>query len=464
MEADDPIFNEKKQARAELRNAIKNHYCTEAIEENNKLIDTNFKDPKFFSKLVNSRRKNNQGYTAKIIVDNQEYKGDAQVLSGFFEYHKNNSNPPHLSKSEDNFTYFYATIDVHAISYVVKQRKWKLPTLTFNQVQDLIAKLKCNKSPDIHGFSAKHVKWGGAVATHFLMKYLNLSFQSIQFGVPSQELTGEASLIHKSNKKSLIEPKNFRRITVCALLGQLKQMAVCDLALPIMKPLKPSSQLGFTPGLFVKLANIIVSEKRALALFHNKIVLHQFLDAFAAFDETLHPIILSQMFQGKIEDDIWSYFHQMHKNSTTYVKWQGLLTDNHIIESKGNRQGGKSSADEWKLYNNKMIADLELACTEEDLISGEPTTVVAVADDVAPSATADTAREVVHQMQILLNIVESHGKQLHMKFGVDKCKLLISARPKKLKSVEILLVNEPAWLLSPTNTLVCPSHQGTSLE
>ena len=104
-------------------------------------------------------------------------------------------------------------------------------------------------------------------------------------------------------------------------------MAVCDLALPIMKPLKPSSQLGFTPGLFVKRSKIIGSEKRALALFHNKIVLHQFLDAFAAFDETLHSIILSQMFQGKIEDDIWSYFHQMHKNSTTYVKWMAGVVD-----------------------------------------------------------------------------------------------------------------------------------------
>jgi hypothetical protein len=41
----------------------------------------------------------------------------------------------------------------------------------------------------------------------------------------------------------------------------MKQMAICDLALPILKPLKPASQLGFTPGLFVKLSNIIVSEK-----------------------------------------------------------------------------------------------------------------------------------------------------------------------------------------------------------
>jgi hypothetical protein len=56
-------------------------------------------------------------------------------------------------------------------------------------------------------------------------------------------------------------------------------MAVCDLTFPIIRPLIPPSQLGFTPELFVKLANVIVCEKRAYALFHNAIVLHQFLDA-----------------------------------------------------------------------------------------------------------------------------------------------------------------------------------------
>ena len=80
-------------------------------------------------------------------------------------------------------------------------------------------------------------------------------------------------------------------------------MAICDLALPILRPLKPASQLGFTTGLFVKLANIIVTEKCALPVNNNQIVLHQFLYASAAFDETLHPIILNQMFNGEMQDD-----------------------------------------------------------------------------------------------------------------------------------------------------------------
>ena len=61
--------------------------------------------------------------TAKIhanaIPGDKEYRGDNQVLAGFFEYHNNNSNPPPLHKSEENYTYYYATINVSAITFIL---------------------------------------------------------------------------------------------------------------------------------------------------------------------------------------------------------------------------------------------------------------------------------------------------------------------------------------------------------
>ena len=57
--------------------------------------------------------------------------------------------------------------------------------------------------------------------TH-IMQYLNVSFKHMEYGVPSEELVGAGSLVHKSGKRSLCNPKSFRKITVCALLGQLK--------------------------------------------------------------------------------------------------------------------------------------------------------------------------------------------------------------------------------------------------
>ena len=80
-----------------------------------------------------------------------------------------------MNKSDDNTMYFYSTINVQAIAYIVKQRNWKLPELSFNQVQNLIERLHTNKSPDYFGF---------------LMKNINTSFQFIEHGVPAEELVG----------------------------------------------------------------------------------------------------------------------------------------------------------------------------------------------------------------------------------------------------------------------------------
>ena len=74
------------------------------------------------------------------------------------------------------------------------------------------------------------------------------------------------------------------------------------------------------------------------------------------------------------------------------------------------------------------------------------TTCVAVADDVAPCATGDHPRDALHQMQLLLNIVEDHGTQLHMKFGSEKCKLLVSGRAAKIKVTKSILEEEPGVL------------------
>ena len=135
-------------------------------------------------------------------------------------------------------------------------------------------------------------------------------------------MVGVASLVHKGGKKLHSDPRNFRKITVCALFGQLKQMTVCDITLPIHKILKSTSQLVFTPGLFVKMANIMMTEKRAWTLANGSVLLVQFLDATAAFDRTLHPIILNNLYNGGVGDDQWSYFQLLHKNASLHqMEW-----------------------------------------------------------------------------------------------------------------------------------------------
>ena len=117
-------------------------------------------------------------------------------------------------------------------------------------------------------------------------------------------------------------------------------MAVCDLTLPILKLLKSPTQLGFTPGLFVKMANIMMTEKRAWAMSQDQILLVQFLNATVTFDLTLHPIILSHLFNGGIEDDQWKYFQLLHQNNSAHIKWNGIVSKKKHHPGKNRKQTG----------------------------------------------------------------------------------------------------------------------------
>ena len=217
-------------------------------------------------------------------------------------------------------------------------------------------------------------------------------------------------------------------------------MASCDMVFPILRPTKSPSQLGFTPGLFVKLANVLVTEKRGYGLYHNLVTFHQFLDATAAFDKCLQEIILRDIFLSGVDGDNWTYLHQMHKNAEKKIKWQSLTSEETFKETRGTRQGGHFSAEEFKNYIQNMLKDLESSCGE-DRLAGVPTSVVGLADDTAPTSLGMTPREAIHNLQPLLYIVENHGRWLHLQFG-KKCKLLITAKPYKLKETEKILQSE----------------------
>ena len=66
---------EKKEARSKIRDAVQKHNAAENVKENNEMMNANFRDPKLFSKLVQKKRVNNQGYTTMLSFDGKDYYG-----------------------------------------------------------------------------------------------------------------------------------------------------------------------------------------------------------------------------------------------------------------------------------------------------------------------------------------------------------------------------------------------------
>ena len=121
--------------------------------------------------------------------------------------------------------------------------------------------------------------------------------------------------------------------------------------------------------------------------------------------------MMSLAYQNGIDDDKWLYFAELHKNSTKAVNWKGA-TSCLFGEGQGTRQGSFAASEEYKAYNSPMLNTLEKLC-DNDTIAGHPATVVAVADDTAPSTRDVSPRQALSHMQVLLYTVEEHAKQNH---------------------------------------------------
>ena len=135
----------------------------------------------------------------------------------------------------------------------------------------------------------------------------------------------------------------------------------------------------------------------------------------------------------------------MHEKSETHVKWAKKMSTERFTEAQGTRQGGVAGPLEYRQYVKPMVTQLEENC-ENDQIGGHPTNVVALADDIAPTSIGKHPREAIHRLQNMLYIVEDWGTQLHIKFGLHKCELLITAKPHLQSKVEDLLKTEPELL------------------
>ena len=131
-------------------------------------METKKRDMKKFSKIVNSNKNSVRGETAMLKVDGEEYSGDGQVLSGFFKYHQEACSAPEVTQEEDDQLYRQATIDVASLQFILQSRGWKLPTVSYEQTEQLVSRLRNGSSPDFYGLTSEHIKYGGATAILFL--------------------------------------------------------------------------------------------------------------------------------------------------------------------------------------------------------------------------------------------------------------------------------------------------------
>ena len=93
-----------------------------------------------------------------------------------------------------------------------------------------------------------------------------------------------------------------------------------------------------------------------------------FLDARSAFDVVVPELLLRQMYLSGMDGNTVNYMNHRLCNRRTYIDWDREIVG-PIMDEHGLEQGGGSSGDFYKLYNNDLLKSTQMS--EQGVMLGD---------------------------------------------------------------------------------------------
>ena len=291
-----------------------------------------------------------------------------------------------------------------------------------NEITHALRKLKNNKAIGLDNIAAEFFKNSDGILIKPLTALFNYIFDSGEY--PDAWSTGIINPIHK--KGPLIEPDNYRKITILPALGKLfdiimnNRLNYIKSSLHIEDPL----QFGFKPK-FGSVDNaFILSNVIDISASRRKPLYVCYVDLKAAFDNINRSALLFKMRNQGIKGKIFTFFRSMLGKSKSTVRWNndiGKLFDNIY----GVLQGGVSSPTLFKLFMEDLIKYLDIANGVQ--IDDVMVAYLLLADDLA------LVSETSAGLQKLINGLNSFCKRWHLTVNLLKTRVTIYNKQYCLK-------------------------------
>ena len=177
-----------------------------------------------------------------------------------------------------------------------------------------------------------------------------------------------------------------------------------------------------------ELAALLLTEVIQYSLNVSKLpVFALFLDAKSAFDLVLKQILVRNMFIAGTTDQRLLYLNQRLSNRHTYCDFDKQLMG-PILDTRGLEQGGVSSSDQHKLYNNEQ-ADVAQQSELGVKIRDSTISCISLADDAV--LLSNDVRNLKH----LLFLTIQYCSKYRVELVPDKTKLLVFAKNEDIELV-----------------------------
>ena len=282
-----------------------------------------------------------------------------------------------------------------------------IPQVSQQKSFDILKSLKKDVN-DFYSITPLHFLNAGETGIRHFHFLFNTVISNINTYGLAELNTIYAVILFKGHGKDKENSRSYRTISTCPLLAKAIDLYVRELSLKGWnEDQAPTQYQG--GGMSHELASLLLTETIQHSLNVSKRPVYAlFLDARSAFDRVVKEILIRNLFNCGVRDHRLIYLNQRLGNRRTFVDYDKNLMG-PILDTRGLEQGGISSSDEFKLYNNEQAR----IAHESNLgvaIGNFTISCVSLADDA--TLLANSIYDLHNLLKLTLNYCEKYDVEL----------------------------------------------------
>ena len=412
--------NKLSAKKSEHRKLIRKTKSKYDMIKNEKLFLLLSRNPSTAFRAIKSAKTTSTRQVPYISVGDRQYCGN-RVIDGLYESilklktldQTQLKASVHYSQLQEDYVHIKALCE----------NKSDLPQISLKASTDILHGMKPSVS-DLSGITPLHyINAGVAGSVHFNL-LLNIFILEVNnFSI--QELNSVyALLLYKGHNKDRTLDSSYRTISTCPILAKGLDMYVRKLSITKWNSVQADTQCQGEESSH-ELASLYITEAVQFSKYSSKQpAFLLFLDAQSAFDNVITPFLVRQLYMAGMVGTSLLYIDKRLSSRTTYLEYDKSIVG-PIYDDCGLEQGGVSSSDLYKLYNNEQLYTAQESRLGISLGGQHILSAVGQADDVALLSND------LYKLQHILNIVLQYCNKYNVKLSSTKTRLLAIFPPRQ---------------------------------
>ena len=294
--------------------------------------------------------------------------------------------------------------------------KTDLPAVSLEKSSQILLKLKHSVLDFFSITSCHFINAGDAGFVHFNL-FMNVFIRDVNLCSIEELNTVLALLLHKSYGKEKTLDSSYCTVSTCPLLAKCLDLYVRELFIKKWNCWQAETQYQ-GEGSSHELASLLLTE----TIQHSKYNLKQpiyllFLDAKSAFDTVVIPYLVRKLYAAGMTGNSMLFVENRLANRATFISFDiniaGPINDEHGLE-----QGGVSSSDYYKIYNNEILTPAQESGLGVKLNNSLTISAVGQADDTAVVSND------LQRLKLVLKLVLDYCTKFNVTLSTSKTKLV----------------------------------------